>query len=67
MDLVLSNRFGFEVRTQKPTSRAELVSDGSNSHELRTKGCTCPLPSFYLVCSLLCRFRLQIGLDIDKL
>lgn len=44
MDLVLSNRSGFEVRTQKPTCRAELVSDGSNSHELRTKGCTCPLP-----------------------
>lgn len=44
MDLVLSNWSGFEVRTQKPTSRAELVSDGSNSHELRTKGCTCPLP-----------------------
>lgn len=38
MDLVLSNRSGLKVRTQKPRGLASLVSDGSNSHELRTKG-----------------------------
>lgn len=66
MDLVLSNRSGFEVRTQKPTSRAELVSDGSNSHELRTKGCTCPLPQpahppLFIKKSCLCLSRLSFA------
>lgn len=65
MDLVLSNRSGFEVRTQKPTSRAELVSDGSNSHELRTKGFA-PFPShahppLFIKKSCLCLSRLSFA------
>lgn len=64
LDQVLSNRSGFEVRTQKPTSRAELVSDGSNSHELRTKGFTCPLPQpppLFIKKSCLCLSRLSFA------
>ena len=34
MDLVLSKRSGFEVRTQKHTSRAELLSDVSDVNDI---------------------------------